>query len=79
MSGPPIKLHLKDGLENFPYDATMQCAKRAGRLAKDQAGSSPISAANFEYAWNAVHNEQLAAMKRLSKKKGAVHILGGAC
>ncbi len=79
LSGPPICAHLKDGLENFPYDRTMVCAKRAGVLAKQEAAGSPITADHFEHAWNTVHHEQMTAMERLSKKKGMVHRRGGAC
>ncbi len=79
LSGPPICAHLKDGVENFPYDRTMVCAKRTGLLAKQEAGGLAITADHFVYAWNRVHQEQMKAMERLSQKKGRMRRLGGAC
>lgn len=84
LSEGPIRTHLNDwGLENFPLDKTMKCARDAGAYARDQAGDgAPISAQNFRDAWTHIHDRQVAILKRLSKKQHTeeyVHVLGGAC
>jgi hypothetical protein len=89
LSEGPIRHHLKDcgGLEKFPLDKTMSCARAAGKKARDiQGGNLEITPDNFEEAWKYIHGQQVAALERLKKKNGkkqgaddCVYVLGGAC
>src|SRR5262249_4560390 len=82
LSGPPLCKNLNaDGIDKFPFGATLKCAIDAGTKARELADgeSKPINETHFATAWKKTCDDQNEKFERLSKLKRKGVNKGGAC